>query len=207
MRPQPLALLPLSLLVTTVVLADPGALDRFDCHDHAETGEYHCHGDEALADLGGFAIGLGARSSVWVYDGESSVNLFTGPSIELEAGLGAFALQGGYHYKTLANSDDEINLAGWDLGAKLGRSVARYGTKYYLAGGYFYESLRRPDEENYAISGFYLGIGGGYNWDNLGLDVQLDWHNNTGYEEFWEDEGDPADMQAVALRTFLSYRF
>lgn len=197
----------LSVLVTPKVFADPGVLDRFDCHDHAETGQYHCHGNSALASLGGVAIGAGLRSSVWTYQGENAVNIFTGPSIEAEAGLGAFAVQAAYHYKTLVKGDDDINLVGWDVGIKAGRSVARYGAKYYIAGGYFFESLRRPDEENYPISGFYLGLGTGYNWDNFGADIQLDWHNSAGYENYWEDQNDPVKMQTIALRTYLTYRF
>lgn len=191
----------------SLALADPGALDRFDCHDHAETDEYHCHGDEAMADLGGLAIGLGARTSTWIYDGEDTINLFTGPAIEFQAGIGAFALQGGYHYKTLANSDEDIDLVGWDFGAKLGRGVARYGTKLYATAGYFSESLRRSGEDNYSISGFYLGAGTGYNWDTLGADIQVDWHSNSRYEDYWDDWGNPADMQALSIRTYLSYRF
>jgi len=209
MRRLPRLFLSSAVLACTapLTLADPGALDRFDCHDHAETGEYHCHGDEALADLGGLAIGLGGRATTWIYDGEETYNLFIGPSIDIEAGLGIFAIQGSYHYKSLVNSDDEIYLAGWDIGAKVGRGVARYGNKYYVAAGYFAESLRRPDEEDYSISGFYAGGGGGYNWDQFGFDVQVDWHSNSGYEEYWDDQGEPADLLVFVIRSSLTYRF
>lgn len=207
MRLQSLALFSVSALAGPALFADPGALDRFDCHDHAQTGVYHCHGDEALASLGGVAVGLGLRSSIWTYGGESAVNLFAGPSIEVEAGLGSFAVQAGYHYKTLANSDDDISLIGWDLGAKIGRSVSRYGAKYYLAGGYFYESLEREGDDDHGISGFYLGGGGGYNWDSIGADIQLDWHTPAGYEDYWDEQDNPADMQVISVRAFLSYRF
>ncbi len=212
MRFMPRPLLPIAVLAFSapLVSADPGALDRFDCHNDADTGEYHCHGDEALADLGGLAMGLGGRATAWIYQGEDSYNLFMGPSLDVEFGLGAFAVQGSYHYKTLVNSDDEIYLAGWDVGAKVGRSVARYGTKYYAAAGFFSESLRRPNEENYSISGFYAGGGGGYNWDEYGFDVQVDWHSNSGYEEFFVDnpeEGAEPDMLVFAIRSSLTYRF
>lgn len=210
MRLQPLALISTSVLTVVAapaLVADPGALDRYDCHNDAETGEYHCHGDSALASLGGIAVGAGMRSSVWWYQDEGTTNVFVGPSIDLEAGRGAFALQGGYHYKTLINGDTDIDLAGWDLGVKVGPGVTRYGSKYYLTSGYFFESLRRPGRENAGISGFYFGLGAGYNWDKLGVDVQLDWNNNAGYEDYWEKQGNPADMQTISLRTFLTYRF
>lgn len=205
-RPLIPALL-LSGLYPFAAIADPGVLDRWGCHNDAITGEYHCHGDEARASLGGIAVGVGLRSATWFYLGESTLNLFTGPSIDVEAGLGSFALQASYHYKVLVNSNDEITLSGWDVGAKVGRSVARYGFKLYGAGGYFYESLQRPDESNYGLSGFYAGIGTGYNWASYAVDVHLDWHSPAGYEKFWEDQNEPADIQAFSLRTVFSYRF
>jgi hypothetical protein len=210
MHPMSRPLIPALLLgglTSATALADPGALDRWGCHNDGETGEYHCHGDESRASLGGIAIGAGLRTASWFYLGENNLNLFTGPSVDVEAGIGSFALQASYHYKVLVNSDDDITLSGWDVGAKVGRSVARYGYKLYGAAGYFYESLRRPDEDNYGLSGFYAGVGTGYNWANYGLDVQLDWHSPNGYEQFWEDQDEPADIQAFSLRTVFSYRF
>jgi hypothetical protein len=191
-----------SLVVSSLSWADPGALDRFDCHDDAVTGEYHCHGEDALADLGGFAIGAGLRSSVWLFTESSEYEAFIGPSIDIEAGIGAFALQGSYHYKQLVTSSSEINLVGWDIGAKIGRGVARYGTKYYGSFGYFTESAQEDGEDDVSISGFYVGAGGGYNWDEIGLDFQADWHLSEGFTEFANDE-----VQTVSIRSVVSYRF
>lgn len=191
-----------TLIVHPIVWADPGALDRFDCHNDATTGEYHCHGEDALADLGGFAIGAGVRTSVWVFTEESTYEAFVGPSIDIEAGLGAFALQGSYHSKQLVTGSAALYLVGWDLGAKIGRGVARYGTKYYGSFGYFTESAQQKDEDDVSISGFYLGAGGGYNWDEIGLDVQADWQLSDGFSDF-----DDEDVQTVSIRTVLSYRF
>lgn len=193
-----------ALVIHPMASADPGALDRFDCHNDAETGEYHCHGDEALADLGGFAIGAGVRSSVWVGIGGDKPPIFSGPSIDLEAGLGAFAIQGSYHYKTLLNYSDPLTLVGWDVGAKFGRGVARYGTKYYGSLGYFTESVREDGEQDISISGFYAGAGGGYNWDQIGLDIQADWHFSDGYSESGLTN---EDVQTISIRSILSYRF
>lgn len=198
--------LPLATLAALVIhpmaWADPGALDRFDCHNDAVTGEYHCHGDEALADLGGFAIGAGVRSSVWVFTEDSTYEAFVGPSLDIEAGIGAFALQGSYHYKQLVTDSADIYLVGWDIGAKIGRGVARYGTKYYGSLGYFTESAQQEGNPDVSISGFYVGAGGGYNWDEIGLDVQADWHLSDGFSEFAESE-----VETVSIRTVLSYRF
>ncbi|WP_394170858.1 hypothetical protein [Saccharospirillum alexandrii] len=193
-----------ALVIHPTAWADPGALDRFDCHNDAVTGEYHCHGDEALADLGGFAIGAGVRSSVWVYPDESEYDAFVGPSLDIEAGIGAFALQGSYHYKQIVTSDSDVYLIGWDIGAKLGRGVARYGTKYYGSLGYYSESVEQDGFEDTQISGFYVGGGGGYNWDELGLDIQADWHFGDNYEEFFNGN---VDVQTISIRTVLSYRF
>jgi hypothetical protein len=191
-----------SLVVPSLSWADPGALDRFDCHNDAITGEYHCHGEDALADLGGFAIGAGIRSSVWLFTEDSEYEAFIGPSIDIEAGLGAFALQGSYHYKQLVTSSSEINLVGWDIGAKIGRGVARYGTKYYGSFGYFTESAQQEGNDDVSISGFYVGGGGGYNWDEIGLDFQADWHLSDGFSDYAG-----SDVQTVSIRSVVSYRF
>lgn len=205
----------LTLFSASTAFADVGVLDKYDCHNQAQTGKYHCHGDVDKAKLGGFILSGDTRIQSWSTD--AGLYLFAGLAANAEYNYRWFAVTGSYYFMPLVtNSDDNYNVdssvyqQGWEAGFKVGPGVGRLGSKVYLLGGW--SSAQLTDTEDSAndgtISGYYVGAGFGANTTTLTFDVAATYRDSSSVEEYFADTlSKNYDVLSLDIRAALGWRF
>ena len=202
--------------LSAVTLADVGALDKYECHDNHDNGEYHCHGPEKLAKLGGIIIGADSRFQAWSTNDD--LYLFLGFGINAEYNHNWFAATGSYFFMPLVTSIDEENVdfddtvyqSGFELGVKAGPGVGRYGSKSYLMAGWSVSEITDSGDSanNGELSGYYVGAGFGYNSDTLTFDLAATYRDPSTIKDYLEDLGNfDGDVSAYDVRASLGWRF
>jgi len=196
--------------------ADVGVLDKYECHDHGETGQYHCHGATDLAKLGGLIVGLDARAQGWSIGGDELI-LFAGAAVNAEYSYRWLALTGSYFYLPMVNNDgssvdfdNSVAQQGWEAGLKVGPGVGRLGSKVYATAGWSRAELTDSgDASNDAtLAGYYVGAGFGANTQTLVFDVIGTYRDPAAVNDFLADQqGDPTDVVNFDIRVALGWRF
>jgi len=202
--------------LVSLASADVGVLDKYECHDHSETGQYHCHGDADLAKLGGFAVGLDTRAQGWSIGGDELI-LFAGAAVNTEYSYRWLALTGSYFYLPMVNDNDSsvnfdnsIVQRGWEAGLKVGPGVGRLGSKIYATAGWSSAKLTDSfDSSNDAsLSGYYVGAGFGANTRALVFDVLGSYRDSAAVSDYLTDRlGDRTDVVNFDIRIALGWRF
>lgn len=211
MRFGPSLAVAVALAAGSYTFADVGVLDKYECHDHQQTGEYHCHGPADLAKLGGFIVGADARVQGWSA-GNGDLFLFAGIAANAEYNYKWMAVTGSYFYMPLVTDvesgtvNDAVVQQGWEAGVKLGPGVGRLGSKYYITAGW---SSPQLDNEGATsdLSGYYAGVGFGANTNGLVFDVVATYRDATKAEEFLASEGTDTDVLSFDTRLSLGWRF
>ncbi|EAR09848.1 hypothetical protein [Reinekea blandensis] len=203
-------------LTSTVVSADVGVLDRYQCHNHQQTGQYHCHGPADLAKLGGFVAGVDGRVQAWSVDGGETY-LFAGIAANAEYNYRWVAVTGSYFIMPMVTGvdaddvtfDDSVMQQGWEIGAKVGPGVGRKGSKVYLTAGWSNSDL--TDKGNSAndatLSGYYAGVGFGANTATLAVDAVATYRDPASVTDFLEGQGTTGDVLVFDTRVSVGWRF
>lgn len=203
-------------LASASAFADVGVLDRYECHDHQQTGQYHCHGPSDLAKLGGFVAGADVRVQGWsVANGD--VYLFAGIAANLEYNYRWFAVTGSYFAMPMVTNvdaddvtfDDSVMQQGWEVGVKAGPGVGRKGSKLYVTGGWSSAELTDSGDasNNTTLSGYYAGLGFGANTTSLSFDALATYRDPSSVKSFLENQGTPDDVLVFDTRLTLGWRF
>jgi len=203
--------------LASLVSADVGVLDKYECHDHSETGQYHCHGATDLAKLGGVIVGLDARAQGWSTGGDKLI-LFSGPAVNAEYNYRWLALTGSYFYLSMVTSVDDSNVdfdksvaqQGWEAGLKVGPGVGRLGSKVYATAGWSSAELTDSGDasNNATLAGYYVGAGFGANTRTLVFDVIGTYRDPGTVSDFLADQlGSPTDVVNFDIRVALGWRF
>ncbi|MEJ2043976.1 MAG: hypothetical protein P8X74_09070 [Reinekea sp.] len=189
-----------TILFTTVVasammataIADVGVLDKYECHNHHETNEYHCHGPADFAKLGGLIVSADVRGQIWSADSDSY--MFAGFAVNSEYNYRWFAATGSFFYMPLVTGvnsesvefDSKVVQRGWELGAKAGSGVGRKGNKYYLMAGWSNPSIKDSNNSSNdgSIGSYYAGLGYGFNTDTLVFDIAIAMRNGNVVKEY-----------------------
>lgn len=211
---HPIAAAGLLMTLSGWVSADVGVLDRYECHDHQQTGKYHCHGAADLAKVGGFVVGGDARVQGWsVANGD--VYLFAGIAVNAEYNYRWAAVTGSYFLMPMvtdvenATIDRSVLQQGWEVGAKVGPGVGRKGSKFYLTAGWSSAELTDSDNatNNSTLNGYYAGAGFGTNTSTLSIDAAATYRDPTGVKAFLVDQGINEDVLVFDTRVSVGWRF
>jgi len=202
--------------IATVAQADVGVLDKYECHKHKETKEYHCHGPDDLAKLGGFVLGADTRIQGWTTSSED-IFLFAGVAVNAEYNHKMLAVTASYFIMPLVNSvDGELVLIdtiyqqGWEAGFKFGPGVGRLGSKAYIAGGWSSADITDTGNSagNGTISGYYAGVGAGFNTQTIVFDVMASYRDPSSVVTYLEEQqGETYDVTNFDTRVSLGWRF
>jgi len=203
--------------LVSLASADVGVLDKYECHDHSETGQYHCHGDANLAKLGGLIVGLDARAQGWS-TGDNELFLFAGAAVNAEYSYRWLALTGSYFYLPLVSGvddssvdfDNSVAQQGWEAGLKVGPGVGRLGSKVYATAGWSSAELSDSgDASNDAtLAGYYVGAGFGANTQTLVFDVIGTYRDSAAVSDYLAEQlGDRTDVVNFDIRVALGWRF
>jgi hypothetical protein len=206
----------LSTCLAASLRADVGTLDKYECHNHQKTGEYHCHGPSYLAKLGGFIIGADMRLQSWLAGNRAS--LFTGIGINAEYNYRWLGLTAAYYYLPLIDAvnnsnvslDDSIVQRGWEIGLKAGPNVGRYGSKLYLLGGWSMAEIKADDAAyNGSLNSYFIGPGTGYNTKTIAVDVAATYRDPYVVRSYAEDKLniDSNDLNSFDIRLSAGWRF
>ncbi|MBU2864478.1 hypothetical protein QWZ13_01890 [Reinekea marina] len=192
-------------------MADVGVLDKYDCHKHQQTKQYHCHGDANNAKLGGLIVSAGARSQVWSV-GNNSVYLLAGAGVTGEYTHMWYAVTASYYGKYLLTADLEANESvlqtGWDAGIKVGPGVGRIGTKHYVLAGWSGSTLTNSiDDTTAELGGYYVGVGTGYNWPAMSLDASVVYNDPTTANDYVESTQSESVAYDIGAQVSLGARF
>lgn len=192
-------------------LADVGVLDKYDCHKHQQTKQYHCHGDANNAKLGGLIVSAGARTQVWSV-GDNSIYLLAGAGVSGEYTHMWYAVTASYYGKYLLTEDLEANESvmqmGWDAGVKVGPGVGRIGTKHYVLAGWSGSTLTNSiDNTTAELGGYYVGVGTGYNWPAMSLDASVVYNDPTKANEYVESTQSESVAYDIGAQVSLGARF
>lgn len=108
---------------------------------------------------------------------------------------------------------DGGDVKGYDLQLLLGTGLNSTGFKAYFAPGYFSEtvSFDGVDAER-DFSGLQLGLGFGYNWEAVSLELWANWRDGKDYDEFLaefvpEELADELDTKVASAGLSVSVRF
>ncbi|MDN3647658.1 hypothetical protein QWZ13_01895 [Reinekea marina] len=196
----------LGCLMASVVLASPGAIDRYGCHKDSSN-NYHCHGDLTQAKRIHTLVGLNLGSRIWFY-GDGPANFFIGPSLETEVAFDALAVRGGYTLKPLWFGSSGYSLSGWDVGVKLGKGLSRLGKHSFLEVGYFNTPFKRPNKTDVVISGLQFGAGFILNTENWSFDGRITYRDVSKLEEYWNyQENIPTEAADYTFSVGMYRRF
>lgn len=203
-------------LTGTLASADVGVLDRYQCHNHQQTGQYHCHGPADLAKLGGFVAGADTRVQAWsVASGDTY--LFAGIAANAEYNYRWAAVTGSYFVMPMVTGvdsddvtfDDSVMQQGWEIGAKVGPGVGRKGSKFYVTAGWSNAQLTdsgNPDNDT-TLSGYYAGVGFGANTTTLAVDAVATYRDPSSVMTFLEGQGTSDDVLVFDTRVSVGWRF
>lgn len=199
----------------SVVQADVGVLDKYECHNHQETNKYHCHGPADLAKLGGFILGADARTLVW--STSNGILPFIGVGVNAEYNHKWFAVNGSYYYMPMVTdiTEDDVSVSsaiimqGWQAGVKVGPGVGRKGSKVYLAAGWNNPSITDSENSQYdrTLEGYYVGTGFGANTDTVVFDVAVNYYDPSKINAYLVDRDAEADATVVDARVLVGWRF
>lgn len=217
MKLRPLAtllVLPSALLLGSQAFADVGVLDKWDCHNHAQTGKYHCHGDPDNAKLGGFVLGGGVRSQAWGV-GDNSLFLLAGAAVNAEYNYRSFAVTGSYFLQYLVTEADEglatdetLSVQGFEIGGKAGPGVGRLGNKFYVTAGWSVAEVNNAaSSSNSELSGYYIGVGTGVNTPSLAFDVAVVYQDPKAANDFISAEQNKEVQYDIGARVNIGARF
>lgn len=192
-------------------LADVGVLDKYDCHKHQQTKQYHCHGDADNAKLGGFIVSAGAGTQIWSV-GSNSIYLLAGAGVTGEYTHMWYAVTASYYGKYLLTEDLEANESvlqtGWDAGVKVGPGVGRIGTKNYVLAGWSGSTLTNDSDNTTAeLGGYYVGVGTGYNWTAMSLDINVVYNDPTKANAYVEETQSESVAYDLGVKASLGARF
>lgn len=209
-----LLILPMSLLLGSIAFADVGVLDKWDCHNHGQTGKYHCHGDPDNAKLGGFVLGAGLRSQAWGV-GDNNIFLLAGAAVNGEYNYRSFAATASYFLQYLVTeaeeglaTDEILTLQGFEVGAKAGPGVGRLGNKIYLAAGWTVsEVTNAASSNNSEMAGYYVGVGTGFNTASLAFDFAIVYQDPTAANDFISAEQNKEVEFDIGARFNIGARF
>lgn len=201
---------------TQLAYADVGALDKYECHNDKETGEYHCHGPADLAKLGGFIIGADTRIQGWSTDDD--LFMFAGVALNGEYNYRWFAVTGSYFFMPMVTGlnsdsvdfDDTVIQQGWEAGIKAGPGVGRLGSKVYVTGGWSFANITDTgnSDNDTSLSGYYVGGGFGYNTQTLVLDVSATYRGSSDVKDYIEEQqGSTSSVLVYDVRLGLGWRF
>lgn len=191
--------------------ADVGVIDKYECHDHKQTGEYHCHGPADLAKLGGFVLGADTRVQGWSA-ASGDVFLFAGIAANVEYNYRWFAVTGSYFLMPMVSNvnsdsvsfDDSVVQQGWEIGAKAGPGVGRKGPKFYLTGGWSSATLTDSGNSanNGTLSGYFAGVGMGANTSTLTFDAIATYRDPAPVADYLDE-----DVLVFDTRLSVGWRF
>lgn len=194
---------------TSIAFADVGVLDKYECHKHQQTKEYHCHGPADLAKLGGFIVGADTRIQGWS-TGSGDLFLFAGIAANAEYNHKWMAVTGSYFFMPLVTGVDSDTVTvdnstyqqGWEAGVKVGPGVGRLGSKFYLTAGWSSPALIEDDGST-DLAGYYAGAGFGANSNGLTFDVVGTYRDATKVADFLGE----TDVLNFDARLSLGWRF
>jgi len=195
--------------------ADVGVLDKYECHNHLQTGDYHCHGPADMAKLGGVILSADARTQVWSTSADE-LYLFAGIAANAEYNHKWMAVNASYFLMPLVTNADDLSTSdtvsqqGWEAGVKVGPGVGRKGSKVYaLAGWSSADITDSGDSSNDSeLSGYYIGLGFGTNSNTLTLDVAATYRDAASIETYFKDVlVEPVDVTAFDVRMAVGWRF
>ncbi len=197
-------------------VADVGVLDKYECHNHQETGKYHCHGPADLAKLGGVIIGADARIQGWSGD-PNGMFLFAGVGANVEYNYKWFAVTGSYFVMPMVTNldaenisfQDSVYLQGWEAGVKVGPGVGRLGSKVYLTAGWSSPDITDTGDavNNANLAGYYTGVGFGANTQTLVFDVIATYRDSSAVSEYLANQGKESDVINFDTRVAVGWRF
>jgi len=197
--------------------ADVGVLDKYECHDHGETGQYHCHGPADLAKLGGLVLGLDTRAQGWSTGGEE-LFVFAGAALNAEYTHRWLALTGSYFYLPLVSGvagtsvdfDQSVAQQGWEAGLKLGPGVGRLDSKLYATAGWSNAELTDSGDStnDVTLAGYYIGAGVGRNTKALSVDLIGTYRDPAAVIDYLTKQtGSRTDVVHFDIRLALGWRF
>lgn len=204
----------LTALGSSFAAADVGALDRYECHKHAETGKYHCHGNADLAKLGGLVLGADLRTEGWSTN--EAFYMFIGIAGNVEYNYRWAAVTGSYFFMPMVTNaesleyDDSIYQQGWAAGIKLGPGVGRLGPKYYVTTGWRSAQITDTGNSNNdgTFSGYYVGAGTGVNTRTMAFDLVATYYDAAELEDYLgETQGNTLSVNSFDIRASLGWRF
>lgn len=187
----------LMLTIPTLVIASPGIVDDYDCHEGGPDNQYHCHGSDDAAKVSHLLIGGTFSADSWHY-GNGPMNLFAGVGVAVElandfvAGYARWASQP--HY----TGDSGYRLSGWQAGVKLGSGIARIGLHPYGQLGYFSQQYQLVDSRVFDLAGFQFGGGVIQNFKNAAVDFSISYRDPRPAQQIW------VDLDAPGLTAHLS---
>ena len=215
----------LSTTVSAIILAtsaasysaaDVGVLDKYECHNHQQTGKYHCHGPADLAKLGGVIVGADLRVQGWAGDPQGMF-LFAGVAANVEYNYKWIAVTGSYFMMPMiTNVDsesitfrDSVYLKGWEAGIKAGPGVGRLGSKFYITAGWSSPDITDTGHaaNNANLAGYYSGGGFGANTQTLVFDVIATYRDASAVSKYLANQGKESDVVSFDTRVALGWRF
>lgn len=202
-------------LIAITANADVGVLDRYDCHNHQKTGEYHCHGTVEKAKRGGVILGADTRVQAWA--SSNGLFMFAGLAATAEYNRDDLAITASYFFMPLLangaegyDSNDSIYLSGWEAGIKAGPGVGRLGSKVYGLAGWSFADLTSTSDAtpSGSINGYYIGAGFGVNSDTITLDLAATYRDNSDVVDYLtESLGENTGALVFDIRGSLGWRF
>lgn len=205
-----------SIALCGFAMADPGAIDAYECHNDQTTGKYHCHGAENLAKLGGFNVFAQSRGLAW--RAGDDLYAFGGLAVGAEVNYRIAAITASVYQRRMITAisndsisyDEGIQMSGWDVSAKVGYGVGRYGFKAYGEGGWSSAEVTVANDSsgNGTISGYFAGAGLGYHTNRLAIDFGLYYVDPSDVEAYLSDtQSINEDVLAIESRLSLGLRF
>ena len=201
----------------SIVLADVGELDKYDCHDHRETGQYHCHGSADSAKMGGFVLAADVRTQAWSTS-DNELFLFGGISVNAEYNHNWFAATAGYHFMPLISGvsgnnvqfNDAVVLQGFEVGVKAGPGVGRLGSKAFVTAGWSQSEISDSGDasHNSDLPGYYVGAGFGTNTRSMSFELTVAYRDPTVVADYLAKvENFSGDVVSIDTRANIGWRF
>ncbi|SFC38676.1 hypothetical protein SAMN05660443_2462 [Marinospirillum celere] len=166
-------------------------------------------------ELKRFQIGLASYSSAISHTGWWDDYAFSGLAFFASIAFNDNVAIRGLIASTEEKDDTSLSMDTGEVSLLLGTGLATRGGKFYASIGYFNDEVSSKtsyydwywdeyytDSADYEFSGLQFGIGGGYNWTHIALDLWLNIKDSTDFEDMFGVEA-----AAVSAGLGISGRF
>lgn len=154
-------------------------------------------------ELKRFQVGLASYASIIAHNGWREDYEFSGGAIFASIAFNDHVAIRGLIASSDEEHDSDLSMSTREISLLFGTGLATQGGKFYgMLGHYNDEITDDYYEVSTDFSGIQFGIGGGYSWKHLALDIWINVKDSTDYEEHLG-----LDAAAVSAGLGISGRF